>query len=766
MNISAGSLSQVLSQFSGTIGVALSFDANVLAGKRSAGITGKYNSQKISAELGFNKLLTGSGFHISYLGNNNYKLVADKGIATLATAQVTDATLANNTEGTGSYTTGSISSATGLNLSMRDTPQSVSVITSQLMQDQDLRTLTDVVNNSAGISTSINHSTDSRYATRGFKVDNYQIDGVVMPLKLSGQSQTNTAMYERVEIVRGATGLLSGAGNPSAAINLIRKRANSTEFVANTSVGIGSWQNYQATADISTSLNSDGSVRGRVVVNYEEGEYFQDFADNTNQLFYIVVDADLGESTLLSLGSSYQDNDSQGATYGGLPTFHSDASRTNWSRSKSNGSKSTYWNTINKTYFAKISHEFSNGWQAQVNLSQAEHSGDKNRLFLYGVTDKDSGIGLVNYPDKGNDTSKQDDFSLQLNGHFNWFEREHELTFGATHSKQKYTGYYHEEVSNEPVGDFNQWDGSYPNPIWGESQLWDQVITKQSGFYAASRLSLTDSLKVIFGGRLSDWQRDAETAYSGNFNIDSDRVFLPYAGALYDLNDIHTAYVSYTEIFNPQENKDRHGDYLSPEEGINYEIGVKSSFFDGQLNTSIAVFKIEQDNLAQPDDGHFIPGTTDDASIALQGTESNGFEFEIVGELLPNWNVNLSYSQFTAEDAKGEAVNTYMARKLLKMYNSYNFTGALNKLTIGGGINWQDGHYDEFTSPLTGKQEKLKQQAYTLVSLMARYEMSTQLSAQLNVENLLDKTYYSKLNTSDLAYGEPRNINLSFNYQF
>jgi outer membrane receptor for ferric coprogen and ferric-rhodotorulic acid len=732
----------------------------MLSGIKSNGLQGSYG-----VDAGLEKLLLNAPLNFRASGSNAF-IIEKRNINTLATAQVSDNTLGNNTEGTGSYTTGSMSSATGLNLSMRDTPQSVSVVTSQLMQDQNLRTLTDVANNTAGISTRINHSTDSRYATRGFKINNYQIDGVVMPLRLSGQSQTNTAMYERVEIVRGATGLLTGAGNPSAAINLIRKHANSTEFSANAKVGIGSWQNYYTTADISTPLNSDGSVRGRIVLNYEEGEYFQDFADNTKQLFYVVVDTDLGESTQLSLGSSYQDNDSQGATYGGLPSFHSDGSRTNWERSKSNGSNSTYWNTNNKTYFANLSHELSNGWQARINLNHAENSGDKNRLYLYGITDKDSGLGLTAYPDKSNDISKQNDISLQLNGLFNWLEREHVFTFGAMHSTDDYTTYDYDIVSNEPVGNFNLWDGYYQDPQLGKKNLWDHIVTKQSGIYAASRLSLTDSFKVIVGGRISDWKRDSETAYSGDFKVDSDRVFLRYAGALYDFNSNHTVYVSYTEIFNPQENKDRQGNYLDPEEGINYEIGFKSSFYDGLLNTSVSVFKIEQDNLAQPDKGHFIPGTTDEASIALQGTESKGFEFEVVGELLPDWNVSLSYSQFSADDAHGKAVNTYMSRKLLKMYSSYNFTGRLNNLTIGGGINWQDGHHEEFTNPITGQPDKLEQQTYALVSLMAHYQINKQLSTQLNVENLLDKTYYSSLGLRSQAYGKPRSINLNLSYQF
>ena len=104
--------------------------------------------------------------------------------ATLATTQVSDSALGSNTEGTGSYTTGSAHSATGLNLSLKETPQSISLVTEQLMLDQNLRTLTDVVNSATGISSKEKDSTRFGYSARGFSIESYQVDG--MPIPVSG----------------------------------------------------------------------------------------------------------------------------------------------------------------------------------------------------------------------------------------------------------------------------------------------------------------------------------------------------------------------------------------------------------------------------------------------------------------------------------------------------------------------------------------------------------------------------------------------------
>ncbi|NQY89921.1 MAG: hypothetical protein HRT51_19700 [Colwellia sp.] len=127
------------------------------------------------------------------------------------------------------------------------------------------------------------------------------------PAWSAGENNTNTVIFDRVEIVRGATGLMVGAGNPSAAINMVRKRVNSKDFTAAVNVGAGSWNNYRAMADIGSALNESGTVRARVVASYEQGDSFVDLASKETTVFYGVIDIDLTDKTELSFGSSYQD---------------------------------------------------------------------------------------------------------------------------------------------------------------------------------------------------------------------------------------------------------------------------------------------------------------------------------------------------------------------------------------------------------------------------------------------------------------------------
>lgn len=213
------------------------------------------------------------------------------------------------------YTVEKSSTALPLNLTLKEIPQSVSVVTQQRMQDQGLTTLVEVAENVTGITVNRYETNRGGLYSRGFVVDNYIIDGIPTTYSLpwsSGEIFSSTAIYDHIEVVRGATGLTTGAGNPSAAINMARKRAASKEPAANIEVSGGSWNNYRVMGDIANSLNDSGSLRGRAVAQYEQGDSFTDLLSKERLTLLLTGEADLTESTLLSAGVSYQEDDPRG----------------------------------------------------------------------------------------------------------------------------------------------------------------------------------------------------------------------------------------------------------------------------------------------------------------------------------------------------------------------------------------------------------------------------------------------------------------------
>lgn len=762
-NIPAGPLVEGLNRYALQSGVAIAMDAAALQGLRTPGLRGSYG-----IEQGFSMLLQGSGYTAGktaagYVVRPAAAAAGRQDDAALPAVTVSAASdRSATTEGSGSYTTRVTSAATGLALSLRETPQSVTVVTQQRIEDQHLENLNEVLANTTGISSSQNDGNRRTYFSRGFVIRNFQYDGIPTAATANwyaGESELDAALYDRVEIVRGATGLLTGAGDPSASINLVRKHADSKVFAGEVSLAAGSWNNYRTSVDLTTPLTEDGRIRGRVVAAYQDQDSYADLYHVRKKVFYGVVDADLTPSTKLSVGFDYQDNAPKGTAWGGLPLWYADGARIDFSRSATTATNWSYWATRTESAFGTLEHRFDNGWKINLGLTHSKQSLDTKLLYIDGSPDRVTGLGMDPTGSLYKGYRNQDSVSAQLSGPFTLLGRKHELIVGYLGSEQRYRYDWRKGINMATVVYTANWNGSYPEPEWAPPMTLEEGKITQQGVYGASRFSLTDSLNLIVGGRYSSWnEKTPETERD-------HRKFIPYAGLTYDLSKSATVYASYTSIFNPQDAKNRSGNYLDPIIGKSYEIGLKNSFYNDKLNTSVAVFRIEQDNLAQADGAFRVPNSLDQAYYGAAGVTSTGFEMDVSGEVAPGWNVSAGYSHYTAQDAAGKNVNTNQPRTLFRMFTTYRMPGNWNDLTVGGGMNWQSRNYTDVTSP--NGPERVEQGAYTLVNLMARYQFSPQLSLQLNLNNVFDKKYYSQIGYYwATAWGAPRNAMATLNYKF
>ncbi|WP_290612029.1 TonB-dependent siderophore receptor [Arsukibacterium sp. UBA3155] len=669
----------------------------------------------------------------------------------------------------GQYTVNeTIDTATGLGLTLLETPQSVSVMTAQRIKDLDISSIADAVTQTPGLTSKSFDSTRNTFSARGFDIDKFQLDGVPMAWSLagdSGETITDVAIYERIEFVRGATGLLTGVGEPSASINLVRKHANARELTGSVNGGIGSWNKRFLTTDVSTSLTADGNVRARIVAKKELSDSFRDLAKEDKTVLYGVLDADLSNSMTLSLGSSYQDNDPTASTWGALPPLFTDDTPTNWDRATTTAADWTRWDSTSKNHFVSLIQQFNNGWQLKVNLNHNKNTADTRLLYIYGAADKDSGTGLLAWPYNSDGFSKQTSVDIQLQGSYGLLGSEHEFVVGALDSRQQSEVVTYAALVWPGTGNFYQWDGIVAEPEWATTP--EQAVnldTDQSGFYAATRFAITEQLKLIAGGRYTEWQR-AGINYGAALDFGDDK-FVPYVGLTWQVADNHILYASHTEIFTPQNAYDRNGSFLDAVVGSNQEIGAKSSFLDGALQTAVAVFRIEQDNLAQADSDFNDPANNFFPSFAARGAESKGFELELIGRVDENWNISAGYSQFTAEDRDGADINVNHPRKKLNLFTTYEFTNALAGLTVGGGLSWESESYSDPLPLLLSEQTyQVTQDSFVLANLMARYQINQQFSVQLNVHNLFDETYYNGL-TQQYNYGAPRNFSLGATWSF
>jgi len=331
--IAPGPLGAVLGRFANEAGIVLSFQAGLTDGKQSAGLNGSY-----SVEQGFAALLAGSDLIAAPGAQGVYVLYrTEKSSAMqLGATSVVGTGIDETTEYSGTYTPRQTSTATKMGLSLRETPQSVTVIPRQVMTDHHLASLDDVVKFTPGLSS--NHRDSDRYTfySRGFQIQNFEYDGIPSQIVNESQQFTSTladmAIYDRVEVVRGATGLLSGAGTPSATLNLVRKRPTD-DFQGYVYGEAGAWDKYRAEADVSGPLTESGNIRGRLVSAYETSRSFVDWYSTEKRVMYGAVDVDLSEDTWLRFSLDYQNNDSDGVSFGHIPLFNSNGTATHFSRS-------------------------------------------------------------------------------------------------------------------------------------------------------------------------------------------------------------------------------------------------------------------------------------------------------------------------------------------------------------------------------------------------------------------------------------------------
>lgn len=658
------------------------------------------------------------------------------------------------------YSVRRTSAGTRFDLAPREIPQSVSIISHQRIEDQQLDDIIDVLGNTTGVTSTQSDSERTEFYARGFYIDAYQFDGLPTQMVQNwsyGDSGLDLALYDRVEVVRGATGLLSGAGNPSASVNLIRKHADSAELTGSVSVNVGSWGRTRTTVDVGSALNASGTVRGRVIGSYLDTDGQMDRYNQRKTLGYAVIDADLTPDTQLSVGYDYQQKRANGATWGGFPMLYSDGSATPYDESFNASPNWTYWDTTSKRAFATLQHAFSNGWKFKVGATHDRTQAD-DKLFYpsYTAFDKTTGAGVTPMAGFYNTERKVDGIDGYIDGPFQLFGREHQFMAGLSYNKREFANYGDFQMGGpgwNPFDTYLNWTGNIPQPNWNPLALASEGTITQKAGYAAARLSLADPLKLILGARYTDWKSEGEGADRQH------KVTTPYAGLVFDINDTYSAYTSYTEIFQPQTLKDRNGSYLDPVDGKSYEVGVKGAWFDNRLNASLAVFRIEQDNLGQIT-GEPVPGSQNEfAYRAARGTVSRGFEFELNGELAPGWNATFGASRYVAKDANDADINTNLPQTALKLFTSYT-PQSLQELTVGGGANWQNRIY--YPVPAYGR---IEQSGYALVSAFVRYRISPEFSVQANLNNLLDKRYYSQI-TGYGAYGDGRNGSLTFTWSF
>lgn len=661
--------------------------------------------------------------------------------------------------------------ATRLPFTLRELPQSVSEISQEMIELNSMTDMDDLMMNVTGVNVSLYDSQRPLYFSRGFQITDFQVDGIPTYSGSTNQ-EYDTALYERVEVIRGANGLLSGVGTPSATVNLVRKRPGKT-LDASVAASVGSWDRQRGVADVSTPLTSDGKLRSRFVVAYQDSDSFRDRYREDKTAVLGVIEGDIGEKTTVAVGYQNQDNNPEGTIWGTIPLFAADGSKANMPVSTSFAPEWTQWQRESSTLFADLEHNFNENWKLRFAVNRTEGDVFSLRVYAQGFPDRETGEGvrLLGSVSAGDDT--RDSIDLYLTGDYNWLGREHTLIVGANsyELESNTPGYTSLSSWSYLVPDAWNYDGKAPLPTYSRTGAYRIATTEQLGVYAANRFSLTDSLSAIVGARVTSWETGTDNyntsgAYvnkTGTFEVTDE--LTPYAGLVYDLNQQYSLYASYTDIFNPQNYKDKDDNLLEPVLGSNAELGLKGEFFGGKLTASTAVFKTKQDNYAvrdmtQPENS--LPDGSS-AYVGVDGTESEGVELSVSGNLSDQWVINAGYTYVDTKRHTNDRIWTNLPEHSVQLSTHYNFSGVLAPLNLGGGFNWQSEIIGYGVTHPTLTDATFTQDAYVLANLYATWRFSDSWSASLSATNVFDETYWANIDYAN--YGEPRNVSFTVKWK-
>lgn len=788
-NLPAAPLADTLARIARDSGRRLSADPTLVAGKTAAPVRG--NLIAIDAAR---QALAGTGLELVVTEGGTLSVQpapgrAKDGEATLAPVAVTAQVLRSaTTEGTGSYTARAVTIGKG-ERTLKETPQAISVITRQMMDDQNLHTINEVMGKTPGIVVNASPLGGQYFYSRGFKMDApYQFDGVPLDVGL-GEPQAASmaaemAFYDRVEFLRGAAGMMQGAGTPSGAINLVRKRGLN-KATTTVTASAGSWDNYRAQVDAGGPLNAAGTLRGRAVLAKQSRHSFLDLEQRDDVIAYGALDYDFSPDTTAGVALAYEKFDATPCWHG-LPRY-GNGSDLKLPRSTCLGQSWNHWDSERTTLFADFRHQINSNWSLKL---ASVHSRNDQRM-KYSFVEQSNGVALGSTASPltiyaGVFDYDRTDYGIDghLNGKFEAFGRQHELTIGFNASRKKNDDLFALMIMSGVTNDVfnpnhhlaepddstivaNSYRGGWPYP--------NQVALKQHGAYANLRLKLADPLTAVLGGRVSHYENDSSNKAWGSTStthIKESGKFTPFAALLYDLTPNLTAYASHADIFQPQSNLDPDGNVLPPKTGKNLELGIKGEWFDGALNGSFNLFRAYQEHAAAAVDSSLCKASSS-CSVDTGKVRAQGLEAEISGSPIKRLQLLAGYTYTQTKTlsamrnvntaaSNGTIYNSLVSRHMLRAWADYQLPGGLHDWSVGGGVTAQSGTYRVYSAI------KLAQQGYALWNARVQYRIDPRWTAALNVSNLFDKRYYQTVGytTSGDYYGAPRNWTLSLRGTF
>lgn len=680
--------------------------------------------------------------------------------ATLPTLQVTESRLYE--EATGPVQgIAATRSATGTKTDtpIIETPQSISVVSSEEFKNYGARNFKEALGYTAGISSQEgggNRASDE-LTIRGFANYEFYRDGSKFQSnRYDGQQE----LYglERLEVLKGPSSILYGAAVPGGLINAVSKRPT-TEPLRELNVEAGSFDRRQISADFSNALDADGVWSYRLTMLHRDSNTFVDHVPDNRTYIAPAIKWQPSAETSLTLLSEYQRD--QTVYVWGLPTSGTILPNPNGTIPRGRFVGEPGFDDFDNERYSLgyiFEHDFSNNLHLQHSLRTFR--ADRTYDYINIGQSSDQRVYARNAQDRRDASSGlTSDTSLQ----YDWEAGNTTNTslIGVDYTRQRHeTERY---ISTAAPLDF--FDPIYygSSAFGGESvpfSFSNKSRSEQIGVYAQNQMKIADKWVFLLGGR-QDWTENERTPYFGpiDWNRSTDSAFTGRVGGVYLADNGLAPFISYSQSFEPISGTDRHGNQFEPTRGEQYELGVRFQPEGWDTMLTATAYELTQENVSATDPV--------DTSFQTQIGEvrSRGVELEAKTAIGPNANLVVAYAYTDARTTKSSPVTPDQEgrRTANTPYNQFSVWGdyrfgdfGLPELKVGGGVR--------YVGPTRATWIEGEVPSFTLIDTRVSYETGPWVYA-LNATNLTDKAYIESC-TYSCFYGEPRSIVGSVSYQW
>jgi len=672
-------------------------------------------------------------------------------VSTNQAAQLPEVVVVAQREANDNYWTTNATSALKTDIPLLETPQAVSVVPRALIDDQGSRKLEGALKNVSGVSYGGYYGEWDYFRIRGFDASaNIYLDGL-----LSGLYSPNEELWglERVEVVKGPSSSLYGAGSPGGFVNLVSKRPR-PEFFGEARFTAGSFGFYEADFDINGTLNAEAGLYGRLNAMYRQNDSFVDYAGAERFFIAPALTWQIGPDTSITVLTSVKNDDIDmafplPAAGTVLPNPNGEIPISRYIGNPAYGNDE--WERLIRLGY-ELKHRFSDHLALRNNFRYEQNDWTSDDLAYPSFLEPDDRtLELSGWLATGAYKGYRVDTALDAT--FETGPLEHTLTGGVDYrwTDQSYTGQNSTNVVTLDV--FTPDYAAMPPFLYGDPFSYS-VVDDDVGLYVQEFARLWKKVTLTAGGRY-DWSSSGDQSASA---------FSPRVGVTYEFLEGLSTYASYSRSFQPQWGfVDAAGQPVAPARGQNYEVGLKSEMWDGRLYGLVALYQLTLHNVATPD-----PSTSDPNDSVVTGEQrSRGVELEGGYRFAPGWEMVAAYTYIDAEVVEDNVIppGTRLWGVPENSFNAWvKYTLAQGTLRglgfgIGGRYNTQQQGDATYTTPFTVP-------AYGVMDVAMFYTRGP-IQAQVNISNVLDQRYF--VGAYDPVYvlpGEPINVRGSVSWSF